>query len=116
MERDEAKARGQALRSYLQLRLPLSDASSVTTLARKAGIRPNTMTAWWTHGTVPDHATLRLLADSLGVDLSDLIAAYEGGSQRTWVLTDPELEALLERAAETAVRRMVLEREPGGGG
>ncbi len=113
MERDEAKARGRALRAYLESRLPIRDTRSVSGLARKAGIRPNTLTSWWSSGTVPDSATLRLLANALGVELADLSAAYEGSESRTWVLSDPELEVLLERAAETAVRRVLAEGDGG---
>ncbi len=111
MERDEAKVRGEALRLHLQSRLPVPDAQSVSSLARKAGLRPTTVSSWWTKGNVPDNASLRLLADALGVDASDLVAAYEGSSGRTWVLTDPELEALVGRAAEAAVRRVLTERD-----
>jgi transcriptional regulator with XRE-family HTH domain len=113
MDRDEAKARGAALRAYLASRLPVPGARSVTALARKAGIQPTTATSWWTKGYVPDNASLRLLADALGVDLSDLVAAYEGtGGRRSWVFTDHELEALLERTVELTVQRVLAEREP----
>jgi transcriptional regulator with XRE-family HTH domain len=111
MERDEAKSRGTALRAFLQSRLPVTGAGSVTALARKAGIRPTTATSWWTKGKVPDNASLRLLADALGVELSDLVAAYEGSSGRPWVLTSPELKAIIDEAVETAIRRVLAERE-----
>jgi transcriptional regulator with XRE-family HTH domain len=117
MDRDEAKARGTALRAYLQARLPVAGAQTITSLARRVGVRPNTMTSWWTKGTVPDNATLELLAGALGVQLANLVAAYEGTAGRNWVFSDPELEALLERAAERgaerAVRRVLAERERG---
>lgn len=120
MERDAAKARGTALREYVQARLPVAGAQTITSLARKAGVRPNTMTSWWTKGTVPDNATLELLAGALGVGLADLVAAYQGSSGRNWVLTDTELEALLDRAAERgaerAVRWVLAERERDEGG
>jgi len=45
------------------------------------------------------------------VDLSELVSAYEGSSGRTWVLTDPELEALIDRVSETAVRRVLAEQD-----
>jgi len=51
------------------------------------------------------------LADALGVESSDLVGAYEGTGGRSWVFTDPELNAVLERAAEIAVRRVLAERE-----
>lgn len=115
MDRDEAKARGAALRQFLASRLPVPGARSVTALARKAGIQPTTATSWWTKGYVPDNASLRLLADALGVELSDLVAAYEGTGGRTRVFTDPELKELVTRvaelAAEAAVRRVLAERE-----
>ena len=107
MERDAAKVRGAALREYIELRLPVVGARSVSSLARKAGIRPNTMTSWWTKGTVPDSATLQLLADALGVELSALVAAYQGTGGRTWILSDPDLETVIERV----VRRVLAERE-----
>jgi transcriptional regulator with XRE-family HTH domain len=115
MERDDAKARGAALRAYLQAHLPVPAARSVTALARAAGLRPTTVTSWWTKGYVPDNASLRLLADALGVELSDLVAAYEGSAGRTWVFSDPELEALIGRAVETAVQRVLAARERDGG-
>src|SRR5450759_2801064 len=111
MERDEARARGAALRAYLQAHLPVPAARSVTALARAAGLRPTTATSWWTKGKVPDNASLRLLADALGVELSDLVAAYEGSSGRPWVLTSPELKAIIDEAVETAIRRVLAERE-----
>jgi transcriptional regulator with XRE-family HTH domain len=111
MDRDEAKARGIVLRTFLRSQLPVPEARSITALARKAGLRPNTLTSWWSKGYVPDNNSLRLLADALGVGLSDLVAAYEGSSGHTWVLTNPELEALVDRAAEAAVRRVLAERE-----
>jgi len=60
---------------------------------------------------VPDSSSLQLLAEALGVELSDLVGAYEGSTGRTWVLTDPELRALLEEAAEIAVRRVLASRK-----
>ena len=115
MDRDQAKARGAVLRAFLAARLPVPGAGSVTALARKAGIQPTTATSWWTKGFVPDNTSLRLLADALGVELCDLVAAYEGSSGRTWVLSDPELEALIERAVERALRRFVDRRDAEAG-
>src|ERR1039458_94665 len=100
MERDNAKERGSALRAYLQAHLPIPAARSVTALARASGLRPTTVTSWWTKGYVPDNASLRLLADALGVELSDLVAAYEGSSGPTWVFTNPELAELIDRAVD----------------
>ena len=110
MDRDEAKARGVTLRAYLAGRLPVPGATSITALARKAGIQPTTATSWWTKGYVPDNTSLRLLAEALGADLSELVSAYEGSSRRTWVFTDPELEALIDRVSEVAVRRVLAEQ------
>lgn len=110
MERDEARIRGAALREHLQARLPVPGATSVTALARKAGLRPSTVTAWWASGTVPDAASLQRLAEALHVPLSELVEAYEGSGLRTWVLTDQELETLLQRAAAAAVRQVLAER------
>ena len=113
MEREQAKARGAALRAFLAARLPVPGAQTVTALARKAGIRANTMTSWWSKGTVPDNATLKLLADALGVELSDIVAAYQGTGGRTWVISDSELGQMMETAAEMAVRRVLAERDRG---
>ena len=49
------------------------------------------------------------------VELSDLVAAYERSAGRSWVFSDPELEALIGRAVETAIRRVLAARERGGG-
>ena len=111
MDRYDAKAKGQALRAYLESKLPVPDARSITSLARKAGLRPTTMSGWWSRGNSPDSASLRLLAEAISVPLSDLIGAYEGSSGRSWVFTDPELEALIDRVSEVAVRRVLAERE-----
>jgi transcriptional regulator with XRE-family HTH domain len=102
-----------ALRAFLRSKLPVLGARSMTALALKAGLRPNTLTSWWSKGFVPDNASLQLLAAALGVELSDLVAAYEGSSGRTWVFTDPELEAVINRVAEAAVRRVLAERQRG---
>src|ERR1035437_2849756 len=115
MDRDEAKARGLVLRTFLRSQLPVPEARSITALARKAGLRPNTLTSWWSKGYVPDNNSLRLLADALGVELSDLVAAYEGSSGHTWVFTNPELAELIDRAVDTAIRRVLTERERSGG-
>jgi transcriptional regulator with XRE-family HTH domain len=112
MERDEAKVRAEALRQHLQSRLPVPGADSVSGLARKAGLRPRTVSAWWSRGTVPDGESLRRLSDALGVESSELVSSYEGTGGRTWVLTDPELEALIDRVTEVAVRRVLAEQEP----
>jgi transcriptional regulator with XRE-family HTH domain len=112
MDRDEAKVRGASLRAFLRSQLPVPGARSITALARRAGLRPNTVTSWWSKGFVPDNTSLRLLADALGVELSDLVAAYEGSSGSTWTFTSPELEALIDRAVDTAIRRVLAERSP----
>jgi len=106
MERDEAKVRGAALRTYLLACLPVPNASSITALARKASLRPSTLTDWWTRGTVPDAASLQRLAAALGVDLADLVAAYQGSGARTWILRDPDLEALIRRVVQETVRAL----------
>lgn len=111
MERDDARARGVALRAYLQSRLPVTGAASVTSLARMAGLRATTVSSWWTKGYVPDNASLRLLAEALGVELSELVAAYEGSAGPTWVFTSPQLQELIDRGAEAAVRRVLAERD-----
>jgi hypothetical protein len=44
--------------------------------------------------------------------LSELVSSYEGTGGRSWVFTDPELEALIDRVSEAAVRRALAEQEP----
>jgi transcriptional regulator with XRE-family HTH domain len=110
MERDEAKVRGAALRAYLLAYLPVPDASSITALARKAGLRPSTVTDWWTRGAVPDAASLQRLASALGVDLSDLVAAYQASGSRTWILRQPDLEALIRRVVQETVKELGRQR------
>jgi transcriptional regulator with XRE-family HTH domain len=82
----------------------------VGSIARMAGLRATTVSSWWTKGHVPDNASLRLLAEALGVELADLVAAYDGSEGRTWVFSDSELEALVERAVDRALIRHVAER------
>jgi transcriptional regulator with XRE-family HTH domain len=86
----------------------------MSALARRAGLRPSTVTAWWTRGTVPDHRSLERLAGALGLPAEALVAAYDGTAPagRVWVLTTPELEELLRRAAEEGARRALAERDP----
>lgn len=67
-------------------------------------------------------ATLRLIAKRTGAQLDDLERMVYGrtaGPERTGeapgvYLTADELEALLQRAAETAVRRVLDDRPAGG--
>jgi transcriptional regulator with XRE-family HTH domain len=111
MDRYDATASGEALQAFIRSRLPVPGAKSITALARKAGLRPNTLSSWWTEGRRPDSASLQRVAIALGVDLSELVAAYEGSSGRTWVFTDPELEALIDRVSEVTVRRVLAEQK-----
>ena len=112
MDRQASKARGIALRTYLRAHLPQPGIASVSALARRAGLQPSTATAWWGRGTVPDHRSLERLADALGLPAESLVAAYEGSAPpgRVWVLTSPELEQLLQRAAEEGARRALGKR------
>ncbi len=114
MENDEAKMRGAALRDYLLLVMPSCGVRSFAELARRASIRENTIVEWWSKGKVPSNDSLGKVARALGLPggASDLIEAYEGrraGPGR--FVTDADLETLLARVAETAVRRVLEERE-----
>ena len=113
MDRHAAQARGVTLRSYLQGHLPQPGIASMSALARRAGLRPSTLTAWWTHGSVPDHQSLERLAQALGLPAEALVAAYEGTAPagRVWVLTSPELQELLRTAAEEGARRALADRD-----
>jgi transcriptional regulator with XRE-family HTH domain len=111
MNRDETRARGAALRAFMKSKLPVPSARSITGLARKAGLRPNTVSSWWSKGFVPDNASLELLADALGLELADLVGAYGTPGGRTRQFTDPELEALIDRVTEVAVRRVLAEQK-----
>jgi transcriptional regulator with XRE-family HTH domain len=117
MDPDDARARGARLRQYLQEHLPVGDVRSVTALARKAGLRPATVVSWTTKGRTPDNASLQRLAETIHVELSDLVAAYEGSGRPRWVLEDSDLEALLERAAQRGAELAIgrLERDGQGG-
>ena len=70
------------------------------------------MVAWWSLGTVPDHRSLERLAGALGLPAEALVAAYDGNAPagRVWVLTTPELEQLLQRAAEEGARRALANK------
>jgi transcriptional regulator with XRE-family HTH domain len=107
-----SQKRAQALKNYLLAHLPQPGIASMSALARKAGLRPSTVTAWWSQGTVPDHRSLQNLAEALGLPVEALVAAYEGDAPpgRVWVLTTPELEELLSRAAEEGARRALQKR------
>ena len=114
MENDEAKARGAALRGYLLRVMAAAGVRSFAELARRAGIRENTIVEWWSKGKVPSNDSLGKIARALGLPggASDLIAAYEGrraGPGR--FVTDADLEAMLARVAETAARRVLEGRE-----
>jgi len=111
VNRDEAKLRGAALRDFLRSKLPVPGARSITALARKAGLRPNTVTSWWSKGFVPDNASLERLAGALDLELVDLIRAYNATPEPTWTFTNAELESLLDRTVEKALLRVRAERE-----
>jgi transcriptional regulator with XRE-family HTH domain len=113
MDRQASQKRGKALRKYLQAHLPQPGIASVSALARRAGLQPSTVTAWWSQGTVPDHRSLERMAGALGLPVEALVAAYEGSAPpgRVWVLTSPELEQLLQRAAEEGARRALADKE-----
>lgn len=113
MDRKVAQARAVALRGYLQAHLPQPGIASVSALARKAGLRPSTVTAWWSRGTIPDHLSLERLAGALGLQVESLVSAYEGTAPagRVWILTSPELGQLLSRAAEEGARRALQGRK-----
>ena len=51
------------------------------------------------------------LAKASGSGDAEPVSAYEGSSGRTWVFTDPELEALIDRVSEAAVRRVLAEQK-----
>jgi transcriptional regulator with XRE-family HTH domain len=113
MDRDERKRRAAGLRDYLQAHLPMAGVATISGLAAKAGLRHSTLTAWWGRGTVPDRTSLQRLAGAVGVDASALTSAYEGSEPpggRVWVLTDSELQAVVEAAVEDAVRQALAER------
>lgn len=113
MDRHAAQGRGVTLRSYLEGHLPQPGIGSLSALARRAGLRPSTLTAWWTRGTVPDHRSLERLAQALGLPTEALVAAYDGTAPagRVWVLTSPELEELLRRAAKEGARDALADRD-----
>jgi transcriptional regulator with XRE-family HTH domain len=89
MDRDESKRHAAALRDYLEARLPMAGVKTISGLARKAGLRHSTLTTWWTGGAAPSTASLQRLAGAIGVDVTDLVAVYQGTpdpNERTFAL------------------------------
>ena len=92
---------------------------SMRGLARASGVGTNTLYNWFSGKTAPRTGELSAVADALGLPLSVLLNTYQGraespaGADQRMTISREELEALLQRAAEAAVRRVLAETEPG---
>lgn len=118
MEGDEAKARAERLRDYLLEPMGRQRIRSYAELARRAKLRPNTLTDWWAQGKVPSDAALLRIAGVLDIDVGHLWRAYQGRPDAVpegelVTISRAELEAMLRRAGEAAARLVLAETEPG---
>lgn len=78
--------------------------ASDSELARQADVTRETLIRWWGGGRISPYAGERV-AEALGLSYEDLLAARDGRAQRP----SDEIEAMLDRAAEKAVRRVLAE-------
>ena len=116
-EEDRSKG-GRALEDLVKARA-LELRMSMRGLARASGVGTNTLYNWFSGKTAPRTGELSAVADALGLPLSVLLNTYQGraespaGADQRMTISREELEALLQRAAEAAVRRVLAETEPG---
>ena len=78
---------------FVQAYLDSQGGMSSAALARKIGIRPQTVNTWKIRGSRPEPGNLRDLATAIDVDYAILLAAIEtdGG-----YITDDDLDAVLD--------------------
>lgn len=76
---ESTESPGARLRRAIEVRLT-PEIPSLRKLAERAGLRQNTLSAWWrsSGADVPDTASLKLVAEALGCAPEELLAAYRG--------------------------------------
>lgn len=109
---DAKRQAGQRLKSYMLDRMSARGIDTLVELAEKADVAYDTLHAWF-RGRPPTPRAGGRVALTLGVTYSELLAAYEGAEQPGGrFVRDDELQALVEAAAEAAVRRVLSRVEP----
>jgi hypothetical protein len=112
----EKRAAGGRLKAYVLDRMSARDIHTLVELADVADVAYDTLHAWF-RGRAPTPRAGGRVALALGITYSELLAAYEGAEQPGGrFVRDGELEALIDAAAERAVRRVLgrIEPEPSG--
>jgi hypothetical protein len=111
---DAKREAGRSLKSFIQDRMAARDIRTLVELAEVADVAYDTLHAWF-RGRPPTPRAGGRVAVALGVTYSDLLAAYEGTeAPQGRFVRDDELEALVEAAAEAAVRRVLGARTAEG--
>ena len=109
MKRHAARTRAERLERLIQTRLPAAGMRTMAELARRTGIDANTFSAWKTKGTHPSVATMRTIADTLGIPERLLWDAYEGVEEQETTQVAEAIRAALEPLVgrlEAAVARL----------
>lgn len=107
---DAKREAGKRVRTYVLDRIAATGIGSLAALAREADVAYDTLHAWF-RGRAPRPDAGGKVAAALGVTYADLLDAYEGTTRPAgrW-LSDEELRAVIDAAAEAAVRRVMRDR------
>jgi transcriptional regulator with XRE-family HTH domain len=87
---------GTRLKQAIHQARALTEITSDTSLALKAGVHYDTLMNWYAERTVPRPAELKKVADVLGVRMADLMDVYEGRDPRPPALEDAIAELVDE--------------------
>lgn len=104
---------GKRLKRFVLDRMAERGVGTLVQLAEDAPVSYDTLHAWF-RGRAPDPGAGGRVALRLGVTYSELLAVYEDVSASGRYVRDDELRALVEAAAEAAVRRVLGERDGQG--
>jgi hypothetical protein len=111
---DARRDGGRRLKAFVQDRMGVVGIGTLVALAEEADVSYDTLHAWF-RGRPPTPRAGGKVSLALGVTYSDLLAAYEGTTPAGGrFVRDDELEALVQAAAEAAVRRVLADRDGQG--
>lgn len=111
---DAKRLSGRQMKAYVLDRMAARGIRTLVELADVADVAYDTLHAWF-RGRPPTPRAGGRVALALGVTYSELLAAYEGSEPAGGrYVRDGELEALIEAAAEAAVRRVLASRDGQG--
>jgi hypothetical protein len=102
---DPKREAGRRLKAYVQDRMGQVGIATLVELSERADVAYDTLHAWF-RGRPPTPRAGGRVSLELGVTYSEMLAAYEGRPLASGrYVTDEELQALVEAAAEAAVAR-----------